>query len=252
MVACSLKCQEPPKADGAGAKADEAENLANLENELESLYRDLEVKNKTIRTLSESLELANAEADFFRRQWVDLRLRDEALGVDALTGDEARLREKVVAAVRDLYQSEKRRQETVAQLAAMVDVMQGVMKSARGIDGELRAQVEAQLRLSQGLIQGKGETARVGQGTLLAARVLGYKPGLNLAVLNVGRKQDAKVGMMFEIMRDGRLIAMARAVDVRESILGAIVEKAAERTVVAEGDDARVSTVKKDILEKKK
>lgn len=57
--------------------------------------------------------------------------------------------------------------------------------------------------------------------------------------------------MVFEIMRGGRLIAMARAVDVRESVLGAIVERAAERTVVAEGDDARVSTVKSEILEKK-
>lgn len=250
MVACSLKCQEPPTTGGAKAGGDE--HLAGVEQELESLYRDLEVKNKTIRALSESLELANAEADFFRRQWIDIRLRDEALGVDALTGDEARLREKVVAAVRDLYQSEKRRQETVAQLAAMVELMQGVLKTARGIEGEMRAQVEAQLRLSQSLIQGKADEANPGQGTLLAARVLAYKESLNLAVLNVGRKQDAKVGMMFEIMRGGRLIAMARAVDVRETILGAIVEKAAERTVVAEGDDARVSTVKKDILEKKK
>lgn len=246
LAACSLKCEVAPQ-EGAGG----ADSLARVERELESLYRDLEVKNKTIRALSESLELANAEADFFRRQWIDLRLRDEALGVDALTGDEARLREKVVAAVRDLYQSEKRRQETVAQLAAMVEVMQGVLKSARGIEPELRAQVEAQLRLSEALVAGKGEAFQPGQGTLMAARVLDYKSALNLAVLSVGWKQGAKVGMVFEIMRGGRLIAMARAVDVRESILGAIVERSAERTVVAEGDDARVSTVKSDILEKK-
>ncbi|HPA20295.1 MAG TPA: hypothetical protein PLU30_21275 [Verrucomicrobiae bacterium] len=251
MAACSLKCEEPPTKGGVGATVGGGEHLAHVEGELESIYRDLDVKNKTIRALSESLELANAEADFFRRQWIDLRLRDEALGVDALTGDEARLREKVVAAVRDLYQSEKRRQETVAQLAAMVEMMQGVLKSARGIDAEMRAQVEAQLRLSQALIEGRGEAAQVGPGTLIAAQVLDYKPALNLAVLNVGRRQDAKVGMVFEIMRGGRLIAMARAVDVRESILGAIVERSAERTVVAAGDDARVSTVKSQILEKK-
>lgn len=246
LAACSLKCEEAPQ-QGAGG----AESLARVERELESLYKDLEVKNKTIRALSESLELANAEADFFRRQWIDLRLRDEALGVDALTGDEARLREKVVAAVRDLYQSEKRRQETVAQLVAMVEMMQGVLKSARGIEPELRAQVEAQLRLSQALVEGKGEAVQPGQGTLLAAQVLDYKSTLGLVVLNVGWRQGAKVGMVFEIMRGGRLIAMARAVDVRESILGAIVERSAERTVVADGDDARVSTVKSEILEKK-
>ncbi|MCC6352349.1 MAG: hypothetical protein IT577_00605 [Verrucomicrobiae bacterium] len=246
LAACSLKCEDAPQR-GAG----DDERIARVERELESLYRDLEVKNKTIRALSESLELANAEADFFRRQWMDLRLRDEALGVDALTGDEARLREKVVAAVRDLYQSEKRRQETVAQLAVMVEMMQGVLKSARGIDPEFRAQVEAQMRTSQGLVESKGDAAAPGQGTLVAARVLDYKSALSLAVLNVGWRQGAKVGMVFEIMRGGRLIAMARAVDVRESVLGAIVERAAERTVVAEGDDARVSTVKSEILEKK-
>lgn len=246
MAACSLKCEEAPR-QGAGKD----ENLARVERELESLYRDLEVKNKAIRALTESLELANAEADFFRRQWIDLRLRDEALGVDALTGDEAKLREKVVAAVRDLYQSEKRRQETVAQLVAMVEMMQGVLKAARGIGHELRAEVEAQLRASQALIGGKAEVGGPGQGTLLAARVLDYKSALNLAVLNVGWRQGAKVGMVFEIMRGGRLIAMAQAVDVRESILGAIVERSAERTVVGEGDDARVSTVKSEILDKK-
>lgn len=246
LAACSLKCEEAPR-QGAG----EAESLARVERELESLYRDLEVKNKAIRALTESLELANAEADFFRRQWIDLRLRDEALGVDALTGDEAKLREKVVAAVRDLYQSEKRRQETVAQLVAMVELMQGVMRMARDIGPDLRAEVEAQIRAAQALIGGKGEAGAPGQGTLLAARVLDYKSALSLAVLNVGWRQGAKVGMVFEIMRGGRLIAMARAVDVRESILGAIVERQAERTMVGEGDDARVSTVKSDILDKK-
>lgn len=64
MAACSLKCEEPPTEGGAGATVGGGEHLAHVEGELESIYRDLDVKNKTIRALSESLELANAEADF--------------------------------------------------------------------------------------------------------------------------------------------------------------------------------------------
>lgn len=249
---CSLKCEDaPPKGGEADNAAPGEDALAKAGREVAALRRELEVRNKTASALMESLELANAEADFFRRQWIDLRLRDEALGVEALTGDEAKLREKVVTAVRDLYQSERRRKEAAAQLAIMVEMLEAVLGQAKGVDAQLRSDVEAQLRLSQALLKGRGGQAAAESGTLLGARVLDYKPALGLAVLNVGWKEGAKSGMIFEISRGGRLIALARAVDVREAILGAMVEKTAERTVVVQGDDAKVSTLKSETMQEK-
>ena len=47
-----------------------------------------------VKTLTQNLAEANAEAESFRQQWADLKLRDEALGVDALTVDDQKLEEQ--------------------------------------------------------------------------------------------------------------------------------------------------------------
>ncbi len=68
----------------------------NAGPDISSLTREqLEAK---VKALTESLASASTEAEFFRQQWQDLRLRDEALGVEALTIDESKLEDKLVQA----------------------------------------------------------------------------------------------------------------------------------------------------------
>ncbi len=79
--------------------------------DVSSLTREqLEAK---VKTLTESLASANTESEYFRQQWQELRLRDEALGVEALTVDERKLEDKLVQAVKELYQSEMKRREAL-------------------------------------------------------------------------------------------------------------------------------------------
>ena len=49
-------------------------------------------------------------------------MRDEALGVEALTVDESKLEDKLVQAVKELYQSEMKRREALVLLDKLLDL----------------------------------------------------------------------------------------------------------------------------------
>ena len=67
-----------PPFDGTKKAEVGVADLVPSANDLSALSRgELE---KKVATLSDDLALANTESEYFRQQWQDLRLRDEALG----------------------------------------------------------------------------------------------------------------------------------------------------------------------------
>ena len=74
-----------------------------------------------VKTLTDKSRLRQHEAEYFRQQWTELKLRDEALGVEALTVDERKLEDKLVQAVKELYQSEMKRREALVLLDKLLD-----------------------------------------------------------------------------------------------------------------------------------
>ncbi len=55
--------------------------------------------------------------------------------------------------------------------------------------------------------------------------VVSVKDEWSLIVGNFGEKQGVKLGMPLRVMRDGRLIATLRVVDVRQKICGAVLQE---------------------------
>ena len=59
----------------------------------------------------------------------------------------------------------------------------------------------------------------------------------SLVVGNLGEKQGVKIGMPLRVVREGRLIATLRVVDVRQKICGAVIqEMVSEKEKVKVGD----------------
>ena len=78
------------------------DRLHAFETENEALRRRNDSNKETIHTLTESLAVANAECEVFRRQSGELKLRMEALGLAAVGDNKEALEQRLLQAVRDL------------------------------------------------------------------------------------------------------------------------------------------------------
>ena len=103
---------------------------------------DVQALRKQVLALQESLVLAKAESEFYSQQYKDLRLKNEMMGVDALTVDEQHLQERVVQAVKEFYQAEQDRRELMNRLQQIIDASQDLLKSADKLDPQKRADYE--------------------------------------------------------------------------------------------------------------
>jgi hypothetical protein len=77
--------------------------------------------------------------------------------------------------------------------------------------------------------------------TLQDGMVLSMQEELALVVANLGSRQGVKVGMPFQVLRDGNVIGTVRVVDVRESIAGAVIQDlSSEKEKIKQGDRLKV------------
>ncbi len=175
-----------------------------------------------IKQLRESLALANADAETFRRQWQDLRLRDQALGIDALTVDEKRLQDRVVEAIKELYQTEQERRTAVIRLQQLLDAGQEVLKGA-SVDPQRRTDYEIAVRGAQAFLDARGKPDIPVAASLDDGQIVHVNGELNSVILNVGADLGAKPGMPFRVLRDDQLIGEIKILQVRETVSAAVI-----------------------------
>lgn len=191
-----------------------------------------------VKTLTQDLASANAEAESFRQQWEDLKLRDEALGVEALTVDDQKLEGKVVQAVKELYQSEMKRREALQLLDKLLASTEQLLKTAPHEDPKVRADYEVASRAAKDYLAGRnGATIPLG-GSLADGKIADLNPELNAVILNLGKSQGVKEGMPFVIYQDNVEIGTVKIVLARDLISAAIVESIKPHAVFKVGDRA--------------
>ena len=61
--------------------------------------------------------------------------------------------------------------------------------------------------------------------TLMDGRVVSLKEEWSLVVGNVGKQHGVQMGMPMRVVRDGKLIATLRVIDVRQRICGAVIQE---------------------------
>ncbi|HEX8679234.1 MAG TPA: hypothetical protein VF683_04715 [Chthoniobacterales bacterium] len=188
------------------------------------MRKQLEVQRESVKTLTESLAESNAEAELFRRKFSDLQLRMEALGLEAANKDRAKLEQRLLSAVSDLQLMQKEREQYRDQMLRLSEATLQLLKTSTGGDAKARMELEAQLRSASALIE-QASAPNEAQPTLMDGAVVSIKDEWSLVVGNLGEKAGVKIGMPLRVVRDGRVIATLRVVDVRQKICGAVIQE---------------------------
>jgi len=211
---------------------------ANPNPDLSTLtHEQLEAR---VKALTDSLASANTESEYFREQWTELKLRDEALGVEALTVDESKLEDKHVQAVKELYQSEMKRREALVLLDKLLTTSDQMLQTAPNYDPKVRAEYEVATRSAKAYLAGHSGAA-IPIGTSLAdGRILDTHPELNAVMLNLGKSQGVKEGMHFLIFQDEVEIGLVKVQMARELVSAATVEGLKANAVIKTGDRVTV------------
>ena len=209
-----------------------------------ALRQQVALAQQQVAALTESLALANSESEVFKRETGDLKLRLEALGLDAASPDKALLEQRLLKAVSDLKIVQDQKEKLSEQLIRINEAILRFVKNASSVDGDARMGLETEMRSSSellGLAASVQPAANTNPaGSLTDARVISVKDELDLVVANLGRQQGVKLGMPFQVWRDGRKIGIVRVVDVRESISGAVIQSLDPSEKPKVGDTLRV------------
>jgi len=207
------------------------------------LQKQLSLEQETQKTLTDSLVVSNAEAELFRRKYAELQNRMDALGIESVSKDRAKLEQRLLKAVSDLQLEHRQKERYREQLLKLTETMLRYVKTTQAADPQARAEVEAQLRSTNKLLAADDDsrsTEQAGPG-LMDGKVLSVKEEWSLVVGDLGARQGVKIGMPLRVVRDGKTVATLRVVDVREKISGAVIQELeSDRIKIKVGDRLEV------------
>jgi hypothetical protein len=232
----SLTADKPATESGAVSNATPGADAAATD--LSGLSREqLEAR---VKQLTDELAAANAESEKFRQQWAELKLRDEALGVEALTADQEKLEEKHVEAMKELYQTVMKHREALTLMGKLLDITDQLIQTAPKYDPKLLAAYEEASRSAKAYMAGHSGAAIPLATSLADGRVADMNPDLNAVILNLGKSQGVKEGMPFAIFQDNVEVATVKVVLARDLVCAAQIEKLMPGAVLRIGDRATV------------
>lgn len=237
-----------PKSSLSESELKAAETTLALEQalaEIDRLKEKLAVADATASRMTESLAVANSEAEVFRRQAGELKLRLEALGVGAASGNDSALEQRLLQAVSNFRLAEDQRQKLAQAAVGLNEAIIAYLATATSPDPAARLRLEAQVRTvneAMGEAPATAVEAAPALATLTDGQIISIKEELALIVANVGARQGVKVGMPFQIVRGEQIIGSVRIVDVREKVAGAVIQNlSSEKDKVRVGDRLKVA-----------
>lgn len=197
------------------------------------LSQQVAQRDALIRKLQESLAVARTESDLFQKKWTEAQLRAQTLGVNFADADATRMQRQLIESVRSLYLVEAERQQLLDQLKRLLAVAES--------NQDVAAEAERTRAVLAAVAPQRQAATKSAPTTLESAKVLDVNPTLQLAVLDVGTVQGARIGMPFLVLRGDRVVAQLRIVEVRRRICGAMIEEVEQGVTLTAGDTARVT-----------
>ena len=192
------------------------------------MQEQLTISRQQVKSLTESLAISNSEAEVFKRETGELKLRMEALGIDSVGSSKNKLEQRLLKAVSDLKIVQDDKNKLADQLVRLSESVVRFLKTATSTDPDARMTLESEMRaVNEALGIPTGQAAEMEQSapTLNGAMVISVKEELGLVVANVGSRHGVKIGMPFKVMRSGTQIGLVRVVDVREKISGTVIQE---------------------------
>ena len=241
-LAHGLAAEDSSLSDSNLETAEAKVTSETLFSQNDLLRKQLSLDRET-QKLTDSLVVSNAEAELFRRKYSELQLRMDALGVESVSKDRAKLEQRLLKAVSDLQLMNTEKEAYREQLLKLTETVIRFVKTTESADAEARMGVEAQLRSTNQLLAAKSASPPGDDSgpDLMDGKVLSVKEEWSLVVGNLGAKQGVKLGMPLRVVRAGKTIATLRVVDVREKISGAVIQDLdSEKVKIKVGDRLQV------------
>jgi hypothetical protein len=214
--------------------------LEKVLSENKQLREALAETGKTLADMRKNLAATSGETEVFKRQSMELKLRMEALGLDLAGGNNAKLEQRLLAAVSDMRGISEEKKNLSEALARLSDAASVYAKSATGAPPETRLTLEGEIRNANSVLGGGTSSATHATPlapTITDAMTISVKEDLSLIVINLGSRQGVKVGMPFRVIRGNNVIGNVQVVDVREKIAGAVIQNlSSEQEQIKVGD----------------
>ena len=202
--------------------------LESVANENRQLKSRLLIADEQVRSLSESLGIANSEAEFFKREFTELKLRMEALGIDSSGSNKNKLEQRLLKSVNDLKIVQEEKDQIADRLVRLSEVVLRFIKGSENPDPQARMEVEAEMRAANeaiGITPAQAVEAQAVEPTLSDGMVIYYKQELGMVIANFGSSQGVKPGMPFEVYRGEKKIGLVIVVQVRDKISASIIQE---------------------------
>ncbi|NDD56613.1 MAG: hypothetical protein EBZ44_02645 [Verrucomicrobia bacterium] len=174
----------------------------------------------------DELAMAQAEAKAYREAWLDLKRRDELLGISSLSHEARDSHDKVARLAGELIRSEKARQDVFAKAKAAVEAaVKWAAETDAGKRAAARSDFESAKRTLEATMQKTAEPRAMASG-LTDAQIVAV--------------DGAKEGMPFRILRKDQVIGSCRLIEVREMTSAGLPEQLGKGIQLEVGDRVAV------------
>ena len=188
----------------------------------------------------DELAMAQSEAKAYREAWLELKRRDELLGIAALSPEARDSHDKVARLAGELIRSEKARQDVLAKAKATIEA---AVKWAAESDANKRAAARSDFESAKRTLEAtmkKNSEPRAMASGLTDAQIVAVDRNQQAVVLNLGSLQGAKEGMPFRILRKDQVIGSCRLIEVREMTSAGLPEQLGQGIQIEVGDRVAV------------
>jgi hypothetical protein len=188
----------------------------------------------------DELAMAQAEAKAYREAWLELKRRDELLGLASLSPEARDSHDKVARLAGELIRSEKARLEIFDKAKSAVEA---AVRWAAESDAAKRATARSEFESAKRTLEATMKQALVTRPTasgLTDAQIVAVDRDQQAVVLNLGSLQGAKEGMPFRILRKNQVIGSCRLIEVREMTSAGLPEQLVKNTQPEVGDRVAV------------
>lgn len=215
-------------------------------NTIGALKEKLLLAETTITALTATVAEMGNSAEASRRELEDANLR---LKVNAGTDNENKteqLEKRLLQSLRELRVIKSDKDAAQQQLLMLSEAVQMLLLTSAETNPQTRLAVESELRKTSQLF-GKSLTSQEpkAETSLMQGVVLETRDEISLVVINLGREHGVKIGMPFQVFRNGKQINSIKIVDVREKISGGVIQSlTSENTRIEKGDTLKVDAQK--------
>jgi len=218
--------------------------LKRSEASAQQFLASLEKSRLALEISESNLRVSRAESAVFERQAVQMKLRIESLGINSITQTDQPLEDRLLHAVNEVRRLATIKSQLMESVVRLAVASSAYVQSGPTGNGEARANLEAELRQSNRVLQAISAPERTEplvDGKVTNGVVRAIKEEFNLVVLDVGRDHGIKLGMPILILRGKQPIGSVRVVDVRQKVTGAVIQHlVSESNAIQLGDQSEV------------